>query len=377
MTECYFDNSATTRVSEAAAAEVMRVMTCDYGNPSSLHTKGFEAGRILEQSREIVANALAADKSEIYFTSGGTEGNNLAVLGGASAMKRRGKRVVTTSIEHPSVYDAVSQLEKEGFEVVRLKPDIYGNITSEQFDEAVNSDTVLVSVMLVNNEMGSVLPVQDICKIVKRKNSPALIHCDAVQAFGKMDIKAARLGADIITVSSHKIHGPKGAGAIYLKKGKRIIPRTFGGLQESSLRCGTEALPLIAGFAQAVGEFNAEDCRKVSELNLYVRERLLKVDNIIINSSDESSPYILNISVPGVRSETMLHSLSSKGIYVSSGSACSKGKKSRVLTECGLEFKNLDSALRISFSKYNTRTEADRLIEEIQESYRSLARGKA
>lgn len=377
MTECYFDNSATTRVSEAAAAEVMRVMTCDYGNPSSLHTKGFEAGRILEQSREIVANALAADKSEIYFTSGGTEGNNLAVLGGASAMKRRGKRVVTTSIEHPSVYDAVSQLEKEGFEVVRLKPDIYGNITSEQLDEAVNSDTVLVSVMLVNNEMGSVLPVQDICKIVKRKNSPALIHCDAVQAFGKMDIKAARLGADIITVSSHKIHGPKGAGAIYLKKGKRIIPRTFGGLQESSLRCGTEALPLIAGFAQAVREFNAEDCRKVSELNLYVRERLLKVDNIIINSSEESSPYILNISVPGVRSETMLHSLSSKGIYVSSGSACSKGKKSRVLTECGLEFKNLDSALRISFSKYNTRAEADRLIEEIQESYRSLARGKA
>lgn len=374
MIESYLDNSATTRVSPAAAEAVMKVMTENYGNPSSLHSKGYEAQTALENAREAIAGRLGAAKSEIYFTSGGTESNNLAITGAAEASRRLGNKIVTTEIEHPSVYDAVKHLESCGFETVFLKPDTYGRISQEQLEENIDESTILVSIMMVNNELGSVLPVGEVSRIIKRKKAPALLHCDAVQAFGKLPVNVKRLGVDLLTVSSHKIHGPKGAGALFIKKGVRIVPRTYGGLQESSIRCGTEGLPAIAGFGAAAGEMEFDGT--AASLNMYLRQRLATLDGVHINSGEDATEYILNISVPGIRSETMLHYLASRGVYVSSGSACSKGKKSRVLGACGIDESLIDSALRISFSKYNTKDDIDRLLDGISGAMDSLVRRK-
>ena len=254
MEEIYLDNSATTRVCEKSAEKVLELMTQCYGNPSSLHKKGLEAQREVAHARQAVAVSLGAQPREIIFTSGGTEANNLAVLGGAAAGRRRGKRIVTTAIEHPSVLEPMRQLEKEGFEVVFLTPDADGRVPEEAVLKAVTGDTILISVMAVNNELGSIQPIEVLKKAVKRAGAPALVHVDGVQAYGKLPLRPEKLGIDLLTVSGHKIHGPKGVGALYVSKNARILPRTFGGGQERELRPGTEAAPLIAGLGAAAEE---------------------------------------------------------------------------------------------------------------------------
>lgn len=378
MNTVYLDNSATTQVCRPAADKVMELMVEKYGNPSSLHTMGYEAEREVAAAREAVANILGAKPREITFTSGGTEANNLALLGAAHARRRMGSRIVTTSIEHPSVLAAVQQLEKQGFEAVYIHPGADGTVDPEHLDRAVNTDTILVSMMWVNNEVGSIQPVDQVKRIIKRKKAPALFHVDAVQAFGKLPVKPAKLGIDLMTVSGHKIHAPKGTGALYVGEGARILPHTFGGGQESGLRPGTEAAPLIAGLGAAVKALpdTMEQLQQMKELRDYTRERLLGLPGVEINSPEGGLPYLLNFSATGIRSETMLHHLASKGIFVSSGSACAKGKLSHVLESMGLSHDRIISAIRVSFSRMNTREDADALVRGVSEGMEVLARAK-
>lgn len=375
--EHYLDNSATTRVSESSAKAVMEMMTENFGNPSSLHSLGIRAESVLESSRGTIADALGVTSGEIYFTSGGTEANNLAVFGAAEWLKKRGKKIVTTAIEHSSVYEAMQNLEENGFEVVYIEPDNSGHITADMLREAIDEKTILVSVMAVNNEVGTILPFDKIKKIITENKSPALLHCDCVQAFGKLLLRLAKAGVDLATVSGHKIHAPKGVGALYVRKKLHIKPRVFGGEQEKKLRPGTEPLPLIAGFAQAVRDFElSANYKKVSALNTYINEKLRKLDFITVNSPADALPYIVNFSVEGIRSETMLHFLAQREIYVSSGSACSKGKPSRVLSAMKLPKNTADSALRVSFSHDNTTDNIDALISAVTEGYETLAKRK-
>lgn len=378
MEEIYLDNSATTRVCEKSAEKVLELMTQCYGNPSSLHKKGLEAQKEVSHARQAVAASLGAQPREIIFTSGGTEANNLAVLGGAAANRRRGKRIVTTAIEHPSVLEPMRQMEKEGFEVVFLSPDASGRIPEEAVLEAVTPDTILVSVMAVNNELGSIQPIESLRKAVKRSGAPALIHVDGVQAYGKLPLKPEKLGIDLLTISGHKIHGPKGIGALYINRNARILPRTFGGGQERDLRPGTEAAPLIAGFGAAVEELpdwrQAYD--RMKTLWTYAVQKLSEFPEVAINSSEEGLPYLLNFSALGVRSETMLHFLAQRGIYVSSGSACAKGKQSHVLKAAGLADSRISSAIRVSFSRENTERDVDALAAGVREGLGCLARAR-
>ena len=338
MNEVYLDNSSTTRVCETAAAKVMELMTENYGNPSSLHALGFRAEQAMTQARRSVAAALGAKEEEVFFTSGGTESNNLAIFGAAYARKRMGMHIVTTQIEHPSVANAVRQLEKEGWEVTWLQPDREGHIAPEAVLEAVRPDTTLVSMMAVNNEVGTILPIEAAARAIALKKAPALLHVDAVQAFGKLDTKPERKKIDLMSISAHKIHGPKGVGALYVRKGIRIQPHSFGGGQERGIRPGTEALPGVA-----------------------------------LNSPEDALPYIVNFSAGAVRAETMLHFLAARGVYVSSGSACSKGKQSPVLEAMQLPKERIQSALRVSFSRFNTLEDVDALIEGVREGMASLA----
>ena len=365
MEEIYLDNSATTRVCEKSAEKVLELMTQCYGNPSSLHKKGLEAQREVAHARQAVAVSLSAQPREIIFTSGGTEANNLAVLGGAAAGRRRGKRIVTTAIEHPSVLEPMRQLEKEGFEVVFLTPDADGRVPEEAVLKAVTGDTILISVMAVNNELGSIQPIEVLKKAVKRAGAPALVHVDGVQAYGKLPLRPEKLGIDLLTVSGHKIHGPKGVGALYVSKNARILPRTFGGGQERELRPGTEAAPLIAGLGAAVEELPdwRQAYSRMEKLRDYTLQKLSGLEGVEVNSPVEGFPYLLNFSALGIRSETMLHFLAQRGIYVSSGSACAKGKQSHVLKAAGLPDSRISSAIRVSFSRENTERDADALAE--------------
>ena len=378
MEEIYLDNSATTRVCEKSAEKVLELMTQCYGNPSSLHKKGLEAQREVAHARQAVAVSLGAQPREIIFTSGGTEANNLAVLGGAAAGRRRGKRIVTTAIEHPSVLEPMRQLEKEGFEVVFLTPDADGRVPEEAVLKAVTSDTILISVMAVNNELGSIQPIEVLKKAVKRAGAPALVHVDGVQAYGKLPLRPEKLGLDLLTVSGHKIHGPKGVGALYVSKNARILPRTFGGGQERELRPGTEAAPLIAGLGAAVEELPdwRQAYSRMEKLRDYTLQKLSGLEGVEVNSPVEGLPYLLNFSALGIRSETMLHFLAQRGIYVSSGSACAKGKQSHVLKAAGLPDSRISSAIRVSFSRENTERDADALAEGVREGLACLARAR-
>lgn len=380
----YLDNSATTRVCEEAVEKMADAMLNHYGNPSSLHGMGLDAERIVAGARENIAAALHCKPSELFFTSGGTEANNLAVFGGARALHRRGNRIVTTSIEHPSILNAMRELEKDGFEVIYLNPAADGAVKTEELREAITKETILVSMMLVNNETGAIQPVAEIKKAAAKAKSPALIHCDAVQGFCKVPLRPEKLGVDLLSVSSHKIHGPKGAGALYVRSGARILPLLFGGGQEKGLRSGTEAVPAIAGFGEAARIAYENLNEKISRIRVLrddCAEKLRKISGVIVNapSSDGKeqkgteayAPHILNFSVPGIRSETMLHFLESEGIYVSSGSACSKGAKSHVLAAMGYSNDIIDSSLRVSFSRYNTENDVNALIEVVT---RGLAR---
>lgn len=367
----YLDNSATTAPCPEAVEAVNFMMTENFGNPSSLHGAGISAMKEIISARESIAKALSCEKDEIFFTSGGTEANNLAIFGAAYANRRRGNRIVTTAIEHESVMQSIDRLEEEGFEVIRLMPDGHGFISENELEEAINDKTILVSMMYINNEVGSILPVEKIKKAVTRKNAPALIHIDCVQAFGKIPVRPKKLGADLASVTAHKIHGPKGSGALYIRKGVNISPRTFGGEQEKRIRPGTEASPLIAGFGAAVNAL--PDLKKQSEyisgLNTYARERLGEIDGLVFNSADNASPFILNIYIPSfMRSQTVIQELSAKyGIYVSSGSACAKGKRSHVLTAMRLPDERIDKSIRISFCRSNTKEDIDILADALKE----------
>lgn len=372
--EHYLDNSATTVVSAKAAEKAYRVMTENYGNPSSLHLKGMQAEHELENARKIIARKLSVQSDEMIFTSGGTEANNLALFGIAQAKKRRGNRIIISSVEHSSIMEAAQKLENDGFEVIRISPDKGGVIKPQSVLQAVNGSTVLVSVMCVNNETGAVMPVSEIFTAVKEQNGDVICHTDAVQAFGKIPLNARRLCADLITVSAHKVHAPKGCGALYLKKGVRIVPVQYGGEQEKKLRPGTEALPLIAAFGTACDEFKIEENYKsVQELNSYAVQKLENIEGVIINSPENALPYVINVSAGRVRSETMLHFLEELDVFVSSGSACAKGKPSHVLSAMGLSKERADSALRISFSKYSTKDDVDALCSGIEKGLKVLA----
>ena len=358
--EHYLDNSATTKVSQGAAEKAFEIMTENYGNPSSLHLRGMYAEQELVKARKEVAGRLGATADEIYFISGGTEANNLAVFGVAEAKKRRGRRIVVSAVEHSSIMESAKKLEDNGFDVVRIMPREDGTIHKEDVLENVDENTILVSVMCVNNETGAIMNISGIFSAVKAKNSDVICHTDAVQAF--------------ISVSGHKIHAPKGVGAIFVKKGVRLVPLHYGGEQEKKLRPGTEAIPLIAAMGVACSEFNIDkNYDYVSKLNSYAKEKLLKIDGVVLNSPENALPYVLNISAGKVRSETMLHFLENLEVYVSSGSACAKGKPSYVLESMNIGRDRADSALRISFSKLNTEEDIDALCEGIEKGLKTLA----
>lgn len=373
--EIYLDNSATTRVCKAAAEKALYIMTECYGNPSSLHSKGFAAEKEMSAARAVIAEKLSAQPGEIYFTSGGTESDNIAILGAAHAKKRAGSRIVTTAIEHPAVLNTMVQLEKEGFEVIYVQPDADGNIPAEKFAEVIDVKTILVSVMAVNNETGAVLPLKEIAAIIKRKKAPALFHTDAVQAFCKIPLSPKRLGLDLISVSGHKVHAPKGVGALYVKSGVRILPHSFGGGQEKNLRPGTEGVPQICAFGAAVKAMPAErDAEKsVREVRDHLLKRLHTMPEITLNSPENAMPYIVNLSAGRVRAETMLHFLAERGIYVSSGSACGKAKPSHVLSAMELPAQRIETSLRVSLCAENTKEEIDAFADALCEGLATLS----
>ena len=378
----YLDNAATTKPCEPAVSAVFQNMVEDFGNPSSLHRLGLNAENNMNEARKAIAAALVCDPKCITFTSGATEANNTIIFGAARNYgKRNRKKIVVSAIEHPSVAEPIKRLEETGeYTVVRIKPDRNGCIDPDEFIKAVDADTFLVSCMLVNNETGSINPVKKIFSQVKRNFPECITHCDAVQGFLKIPIKSADLFADAIVVSGHKVHAVKGVGAMFIKSGVRIAPLVYGGGQEKGLRSGTESVPLIAGFGAAVRALMGTMKTAYSNaetINNYLKKSLSKFDFIKINSiEDNSSPYILNFSVEGIRSEIMLHYLESREIYVSSGSACSKGAHSSVLTAMGIPDKVADSAIRVSICRTTTMGDIDALVNAIRDGYDSLAKTK-
>lgn len=372
----YLDNSATTKPCDSAVKAAVDAMTLYWGNPSSLYDMGAQAEYKMSESRDSVAAALSCRSDEVFFTSGGTEANNFAIRGTANALKRRGKKIVTTSVEHPSVSKVCDSLEAEGFEVVRIKPESDGNIDPSKVISAVDDDTVLVSMMYVNNETGCIFPVPETARQIKAHFPGTVIHSDCVQAFGKIPTDVAKLHVDLLSASGHKIHAPKGVGFLYKSKSLHIKPIIFGGGQEKELRSGTEAVPAILALGAAVNELDtARSLKAVGGIHEYAVRRLSEIDGIVFNSPLSGSlPYILNISALHYRSETLLHFLESRRIYVSSGSACSKGKGSHVLTEMGLSADRTDSALRLSFSRYTKTSDIDALCDALRDGLKTLRR---
>lgn len=366
----YLDNAATTKPCGEAVSAAVDAMTENYGNPSSFHRAGLDAQLAVDKARKAIAASIGADSSEIYFTSGATESNNLALRGISAAYGRKRRKIVISSVEHASVDETASALEKNGFEIVRISPRDYGRFYADDFISACDENTCLVSMMLVNNETGYIMPVRETFMAVKRSFPEVITHCDCVQGYMKLPIKAASLGADLISLSAHKIHGVKGVGAIYIKKGVRVIPIVTGGKQEKGIRSGTESVPLIAAFGAAVDKFRptiAERYERVSQLKAHLLEKIGGIENVTVNSPSDGSPYVINISAVGKRSEIMLHFLESKGIYVSSGSACSKGQQSGVLGEFGISGKRADGAVRISITAQTTEEELDEFAEALAE----------
>lgn len=368
----YLDNSSTTKPSKRAVQYITRALESNWGNPSSLHRIGMEAEIALNDARECIARTVNARADEIFFTGSGTEANNTALLSVLKA-KSRGGRIITTAIEHPSVLETVKRLEDYGFEVVCLKPDNNGIIPLSALENALTDNTLLVSMMLVNNETGAIQPVREAAALTKRIAPLALFHSDAVQGYGKLPVNVNRLGVDLLSASGHKINGPKGIGFLYCKKGVRINPLITGGGQERGMRSGTESVPLIMGLMGAAEELLKPEIqlKKQQELFDYTKDRLVKI-GAVINSPEGCLPYILNISLVGYRSETLLHFLESRNVFVSSGSACAKGHGSYVLNEMGLDRKRVDSALRISFSRYNTKEDSDMLVTALEEAKKQL-----
>ena len=372
--ESYFDNSATTKVLDSVKDIVVKTMTEDYGNPAAKHRKGMEAEQYIRDARKIIADTMKVQEKEILFTSGGSESNNMALIGAAWANQRAGKHIISTSIEHPSVYNPLGVLEELGFEVTILPVDHDGHISLKELEEAIRPDTILVSTMYVNNEVGAVEPVEEISKIIKAKNPSTLYHVDAIQAYGKYVIRPKKQGIDLLSVSSHKIHGPKGVGFLYIRNGVKIKPLIYGGGQQAGMRSGTENVPGVAGFGAAAKEMytnHAEKVQKLIELKDYMTDRLGEIEGTVINSKkgEASAPQIVSVSFEGVRSEVLLHALEDKGVYVSSGSACSSNHPgiSGTLKGIGVAQKLLDSTIRMSFGMFNTKEEVDYTIDVLKE----------
>ena len=372
--EAYFDNSATTRVLDSVKDIVVKTMTEDYGNPAAKHRKGMEAEQYIREARKIIADSMKVQEKEILFTSGGSESNNMALICTAWANQRAGKHIISTAIEHPSVYNPLGVLEELGFEVTILPVDHDGHISLKELEEAIRPDTILVSTMYVNNEVGAVEPVEEISRVIKAKNPSALYHVDAIQAYGKYVIRPKKQGIDLLSVSSHKIHGPKGVGFLYIRSGVKIKPLIYGGGQQAGMRSGTENVPGVAGFGAAVKEMytdHAEKIQKLIGLKDYMTDRLGEIEGTVINSKkgEASAPQIVSASFEGVRSEVLLHALEDKGIYVSSGSACSSNHPgiSGTLKGIGVAQKLLDSTIRISFGIFNTKEEVDYTIDVLKE----------
>lgn len=365
----YLDNSATTKPCPEAIQAVTDAMSDGWGNPSSLYGFGFEAAKALRAARTQVAAAMGAEPDRIFFTSGGTETDNWAIFGAAKRFGKKNKHIITTAIEHPAVLNCMKELEAQGFEVAYLQPDSLGRITTEQLKAAIRPDTFLVSVMMVNNEVGSVMPIAQMAKLTHRINPDAIFHTDAVQGFLKVPFAAKSLGADLITVSSHKIHGPKGAGALYISpKLKSFPPLLYGGGQENGYRSGTEATPAILGFGaacKAVCATMQQDTANETQLLAQLVAKLSELNGIVINGCHDA-PHILSLSVPGILTQNIINILQDAGICVSAGSACAKGHRSHVLTAMSLSPEIMDSSFRISLSRYTTQAELDSFISVLQ-----------
>ena len=381
LTEVYLDNSATTRCSERAKDLMVKVLMEDYGNPSSLHMKGVEAENYIKEAKKKIAKTLKVDEKEILFTSGGTESNNTALIGAALANKRAGNHIITTSIEHASVSAVTGYLEELGFRVTYLKVDADGIISLDELREAVCEDTILVSMMMVNNEIGAVEPVEEAVKIIKAKNPDTLVHVDAIQAYGKYRIFPKKLGIDMLSVSGHKIHAPKGTGFLFIKDKTKVKPLIYGGGQQKGMRSGTENVPGVAALGEAAEEIYENFEEKIDHL-YQIKQRfvegVLKIEGVSVNGKTgrDSAPQIVSVSIDGVRSEVMLHTLEDRKIYVSAGSACSSNNPSvsHTLTNIGLKGSLLDSTIRFSFSVHTTEEEIDYALEVMNEVVPKLRR---
>lgn len=379
--EAYFDNSATTRCYSSVKDIVVKTMTEDFGNPSAMHKKGIEAENYVKESAKILAGLLKVQEKEILFTSGGTESNNLALIGGAMANKRNGNHIITTSVEHAAVGQPAAYLEEQGFEVTYLPVDERGVVRMEALEAALCPDTILVSTMYVNNEVGSVMPVEEIGKLVHARSPKALYHVDAIQAFGKYRIYPKKAGIDLLSVSAHKIHGPKGAGFLYINERAKVQPQILGGGQQNGMRSGTDNVPGIAGLGAAAKEIYENFDKNIEHLYLlkeHLAEGLNTIENVRINGMAvrEGAPQILSASFLGIRSEVLLHTLEDREIYVSAGSACSshKRKASGTLSSMGMSKEQKESTLRFSFSEENTIEEVDYCLEVLKEVVPMLRR---
>ena len=379
--EVYFDNSATTRVFDSVRDVMVQSMMADYGNTSSKHMKGVEAENYIKTAREEIAKSLKVKEKEIIFTSGGTESNNMALIGTAMANKRAGNHLITTCIEHASIYNTMSFLEEQGFRVTYLPVDHNGHVSLDALREAICDETILISVMYVNNEMGAVEPIVEIAKVIKEKKSKAYFHVDAIQGYGKYVIHPKKLGINLMSVSGHKIHGPKGVGFLYVDEKVKIKPIIFGGGQQKNMRSGTENVPGVAGLGMAVKEIYTGHEEKVDHLYA-LKERMVnglqEMDGVVIHglTGRDSAPQIVSAGFEGVRAEVLLHALEDRGIYVSSGSACSSNHPgvSGTLKGIGVKDSLLDATLRFSFGVYNTEDEVDYCLEQIRELLPMLRR---
>ena len=379
--EVYLDNSATTRCYESVRDVVGKVMCDDYGNPSSMHRKGIEAEHYIREAKETFANLLKVQEKEIFFTSGGTESDNLALIGCAKANSRAGKHLITSSIEHPAILNAMQHLEEEGFRVTYLPVDKEGKICLEALKEALCHETILVSIMYLNNEIGSVQPIVEAVRIVKNYNPRILFHTDAVQGFGKYHIYPKRMGIDLMSISGHKIHGPKGIGVLYVNEKVKIKPILFGGHQQKNVRSGTENVPGIAGIGVAAKEIYRDLDEKIAymrRLKAYFVQEISQMDRVKIHglAGEDSAPHIVSVGIAGVRSEVLLHALEDAGVYVSSGSACSSNHPaiSGVLRGIGTEREYLDSTLRFSFSEFTTMEEVEYTLKMLRQYVPMLRR---
>lgn len=371
--EAYLDNSATTKCFDEVKDIVVKTMTEDYGNPSAMHLKGVEAEKYVKEAAAAIAKTLKVQEKEIFFTSGGTESDNWALVGTALANCRQGKHIITTSFEHAAVSAPLDWLKGQGYDLTVIPVDEKGNLSMEELEAAIRPDTILVSTMYVNNEVGAVVPVEAVAKLVHEKNPKTVYHVDAIQGYGKYRIYPKRAGIDLLSVSSHKIHGPKGVGFLYVSEKVKIQPLILGGGQQKGMRSGTDNVPGIAGFgtaARMVYEDHEEKIEKLRALKSYLAENLSAMERVVINgpAPEDGAPHIVNASFLGVRSEVLLHTLEEKGIYVSAGSACSSHKRaaSATMTAISADKERRESAIRFSLSEFTTKEELDHTLEEIR-----------